>query len=485
MKEGVLENMFRLSRLKIFILLSILLQLFDFKIFAGELLKSEDGKKDILIVNLEESLNIALEKNRQRLVSKAAIEIARAQHEQALSAYWPQLKLTATAIRMDEDPNFTFPSSTFTVPALGSVPVPERDVKHMDRDTLLSSLALTYPVYTGGKRAAISKQAELGIKIARESARRTDLQVIYDVNRMYYGSVLARSLRELGQETLERFEMTLDLTERLYKNGAGTVKKTDYLRTKVIVSSIRSMLELLISNDSLAKAALINSMGLDWKTQIELSEEEIPFRPFKSDLNKLVTDANQFNSDLTQLQLALKIARAKIKENKSGYFPMIAFTGNLRHIDNSYDKGLTNSTNSDSWTIGLAMEIPLFNGFRTRSKVKESIARLNKIKQEKILFREGVALQIKDAIIQISRSQGQVGATEEALSASRENRELNVRAYQDELVETRDVIEAQLLESFINAQYLKALYDHVENLTRLEFIVGKAVKSTIELGVIK
>jgi outer membrane protein TolC len=479
MKEGVLENMFRLSRLKIFILLSILLQLFDFKIFAGELLKSEDGKKDILIVNLEESLNIALEKNRQRLVSKAAIEIARAQHEQALSAYWPQLKLTATAIRMDEDPNFTFPSSTFTVPALGSVPVPERDVKHMDRDTLLSSLALTYPVYTGGKRAAISKQAELGIKIARESARRTDLQVIYDVNRMYYGSVLARSLRELGQETLERFEMTLDLTERLYKNGAGTVKKTDYLRTKVIASSIRSMLELLISNDSLAKAALINSMGLDWKTQIELSEEEIPFRPFKSDLNKLVTDANQFNSDLTQLQLALKIARAKIKENKSGYFPMIAFTGNLRHIDNSYDKGLTNSTNSDSWTIGLAMEIPLFNGFRTRSKVKESIARLNKIKQEKILFREGVALQIKDAIIQISRSQGQVGATEEALSASRENRELNVRAYQDELVETRDVIEAQLLESFINAQYLKALYDHVENLTRLEFIVGKAVKRTI------
>lgn len=466
-------------------MLGVLLQLFGFNIFAEELLKSEGDKKDILIVNLEESLNIAHEKNRQRLVSKAAIEIARAQHAQALSAYWPQLKLTATAIRIDEDPTFTFPGKTFTVPMLGSVQVPENDVKHMDRDTIHGSLALTYPVYTGGKRSAISKQAELGIRLSRESARRTDLQIVYDVNRIYYGTVLAKSLRELGQKTLERFEMTLDLTERLYKNGAGTVKKTDYLRTKVIVSSIRSMLELLRSNESLAKAALINTMGLNWKTQIELSEEEIPFRPFNSDLTKLVTDANQFNSDLTQLQLALKIARAKIKENKSGYFPTIAFTGNLRHIENSYDKGLTNSTNSDSWTIGLAMEIPLFNGFRTRSKVKEAIARLDKVKQEKILFREGVALQIKDAILQIARSQGQVGATEEALSAARENRELNVRAYQDELVETRDVIEAQLLESFINAQYLKALYDHVENLTRLEFIVGKAVKSTIELGVIK
>jgi outer membrane protein TolC len=477
--------MFRVSRLRVFILLGVLLQLFDFNIFAEELLTSEGDKKDILIVNLEESLDIAHEKNRQRLVSKAAIEIAKAQHAQALSAYWPQLKLTATAIRIDEDPTFTFPGKTFTVPMLGSVQVPENDVKHMDRDTIHGSLALTYPVYTGGKRSAILKQAELGIRLSRESARRTDLQIVYDVNRIYYGTVLAKSLRELGQKTLERFEMTLDLTERLYKNGAGTVKKTDYLRTKVIVSSIRSMLELLRSNESLAKAALINTMGLNWKTQIELSVEEIPFRPFKSDLTKLVTDANQFNPDLTQLQLALKIARTKIKENKSGYFPMIAFTGNLKHIENSYDKGLTNSTNRDSWTIGLAMEIPLFNGFRTRSKVKEAIARLDKIKQEKILFREGVTLQIKDAILQIARSQGQVGATEEALSAALENRELNVRAYQDELVETRDVIEAQLLESFINAQYLKALYDNVENITRLEFIVGKAVKSTIELGVIK
>ena len=477
--------MFRVSRLRVFILLGVLLQLFDFNIFAEELLKSEGNKKDILIVNLEESLNIALEKNRQRLVSKAAIEIAKAQHAQALSAYWPQLKLTATAIRMDEDPIFTFPGKTFTVPMLGSVQVPENDVKHMDRDTLLSALALTYPVYTGGKRAAISKQAEIGIKIARESARRTDLQVIYDVNRIYYGSVLARELRKLGQETLERFEVTLDLTEHLYKKGAGTVKKTDYLRTQVIVSSIRSMLELLRSNESLAKAALINSMGLDWKTQIELSEEEIPFRPLKSDLIKLVTEANQFNPDLTQLQLALKIARAKIKENKSGYFPMIAFTGNLKHIENSYDKGLTNSTNRDSWTIGLAMELPLFNGFRTKSKVREAVARLDKIKQEKILFREGITLHVKDAFLQIARAQGQVGATEEALNAAQENRELNVRAYQDELVETRDVIEAQLLESFINAQYLKALYDHIENLTRLEFIIGKAVKRTIEYGEIK
>ncbi len=473
-------NIFRLIILEICVLLSILLQTYDFNLAAAELTKPEATKKNILRVNLKECLNIALEKNRRRQVSKAAIEIAEAQYKQALSAYWPQLKLTASATRVDDDPNFIFPASSFTVPMMGSIPVPEQDVKLLDRDTLLSSLNMTYPVFTGGKRSAISEQAELGIEIARESARRTDLRVIYDVSRMYYGGVLATAIRKLGQETLERFEVTLELTENLYKKGAGTVKKTDYLRTLVMVSSIRSMLELLISNERLAEAALINSMGLDWKSQIELSEKEIPFKPFKSDLSKLVNDANQFNPDMTQLKLGFKAVRAKIKENKSGFFPMIAFTGDIKHIENSYDEGLTNSTNRDSWTIGIAMEMPLFTGFRTKNKVKEAVAHLDKIKHEEILLHEGIALQVKNAFLQIARAQGQIESTEDALNAARENRELNVRAYQDELVETRDVIEAQLLESFINAQHLRALYDHVENLAKLEFIIGKAVEGIFE-----
>ncbi len=72
-------------------------------------------------------------------------------------------------------------------------------------------------------------------------------------------------------------------------------------------------------------------------------------------------------------------------------------------------------------------------------------------------------------------SQGQVKASQEALAAATENRELNVRACQQELVETKDVIEAQLIEFFMHDQYLRVLYDHQSNLSNLEFIVGKTI----------
>jgi len=468
------------SRLTVFSLFMLIMFGFGFPLYAEEGGKSEGSKTGILIAGLEECLDIALKNNRHRLVSKFSIEIAEAQHKQALSAYWPQLKIGVSATRLDEDVNFIFPEETSTyaisgiapVPINARVTVPEKDIKVMDRDTIVSSLNLIYPVYTGGKRGAIAEQAEIGIKVEKEFARRTDLQVIYDVKRMYYGAVLAKNLQKLGRDTLDRFKITLRLTEHLYKTGSGTVKKTDYLRTKVIVSTIRSMLEMLKSNDKLAKAALVNAMGLDWKTRIEPAEKEIPFKPFGVDLTKLVTNAYQFNPDWASLKLAIKAAEAGIEEAQSGHFPMIALTGSLNHIDNPYDYGIMTDQNRNSWTIGIGLEIPLFTGFRTKNEVREAAARLDKIKQQKVLFHEGLALQVKDAFLQIARAQGQVAATKDSLDAALENRKLNVRAYQNELVETKDVIEAQLMEAFVNGQYVKALNDHAVNRARLNFIVG-------------
>lgn len=468
------------SRLTIILLLMIIISGFGFPLHAEEPWKSEASKKGILTADLEECLDIALKNNRHRLVSNFAIEIAEAQHKQALSAYWPQLKIGVSATRLDEDVNFIFPEETsnYTISGIAPIPidarvtVPEKDIKVMDRDTIVSSLGLIYPLYTGGKRGAIAEQAEIGVKVAKESAKRTDLQVIYDVKRMYYGAVLAKKLQKLGQDTLDRFKITLGLTEHLYKTGSGTVKKTDYLRTKVIVSTIRSMLEMLKSNDKLAKAALVNAMGLDWKTRIEPSENEIPFKPFGVDLTKLVANAYEFNPDWASLKLAIKAAEAGIDVAKSGHFPMIALIGSLNNINNSYDYGIMTDQNRNSWTIGIGLEIPLFTGFRTQNEVREAAARLDKIKQQKVLFHEGLALQVKDVFLQMARAQGQVAATKDSLDAALENRKLNVRAYQNEVVETKDVIEAQLLEAFVNGQYLKALNDHAVNRAKLNFIVG-------------
>ena len=449
-------------------------------------------------LSLQECIDIALENNRKCTASKFAVQIAQAQHKQTLSAYWPQVLLKSSYTYMDEDPVFIFPAKTINSvntayitawkggpvvagPIYSNVSsdVPEDRVKIANRSTTFASLGLTYPLYTGGLRSAIAKQAKSGLNAAKEEARRTDLEVVYDVKRMYYACILARNLHRIGKDALARLETTLALTENLYKKGSGKVKKTDYLRNKTIVEAVRSAVAFLESNEQIAKAALINSMGLVWDAAVEPFDAEIPFNPYQADLKELVSSSYQFSPDWAKLKAGLEAVEAQIDEAKSGYFPKIAITGNLNRIYNPYDYGVASGTNEKSWAVGVGMELPIFDGFLTQNKVKEARARLAKLEQEKILLKEGMALQIKHIFLRMVGAQKQQKANEEAAVTAQENRELNIRAYQDELVETQDVIEAQIMESFMKAQYQKSLYDHAQAQAHLDFVVGEQIKKVL------
>jgi outer membrane protein len=237
---------------------------------------------------------------------------------------------------------------------------------------------------------------------------------------------------------------------------------------------------LLENNEKLAKAGLINTMGLQWQAAIALAAQEIPYSFCKSDLSKLVGTAYQFNPDWAKLKAGLEAAQAKIREERSGHLPTLALTGSLNHIANPYDQGLATARNKDSWAVGIVLELPIFSGFLTQNKIKAARANLEKIKEEKVLLREGIALQVKDTFLRLVRAQQQQKAAKEAMLAATENRELNERAYENELVETKDVLEAQLMESSMEAEYQKILYDHIEAQARLELIVGMEVNKLID-----
>ncbi len=442
----------------------------------------EDGTCPILSLTLEQCLNIALEKNRQRTVSALAIKIAECQHKQALSSYWPRLMLTSSYSRLDEDLEFIFPEETsvYNIAGVGPAPVtvPDKIVTVAERDTGITTLDLVLPVFTGGMRSAIVDQTKSGMEAARQVARRTDLKVIYDVKRMYYGAVLARSLHEISKDVLGRMKAMLTLTERLYKEGSGSVTKIDYLRIKIISESIRSAVAALESNREITKAALLNTMGLTWKTRFDLSESQIPYKPYDTNLEILVCNSYEFNPDWKQFQAGLEAAEAKIREEKGGFWPTVALTGTLWQMDSSYDAGMTNKYNEDGWEIGFGIQIPIFNGFMTANKVKEARVRFEKMQNEQVLLREGLALQIKNIFLQMISCKKQLDSVGEASRLAEENRKLCLRAYNSELVEIQEVIEAQLMESLLKAVYKKTLYEHCEAQFRMEFIVGGKVNET-------
>lgn len=457
----------------------------------------DESSPQLTKLTLQNCIDLALENNHARAASRYGIEIAEAQHRQALSAYWPQVGIKATYSIMDEDPNFIFPSQGMRVPAstiIATTPlgpmtieipastfvIPEQNVKLMDRQNFVASLNGTIPLYTGGKVSSIVRQAEQGLRAAKEESRRTDLQVAYDTTRYYYGAVLGKELLKIGRDTLSRMEVTLELTENLYTKGSGRVKKTDYLRNKTVVEWLRSAVSSLDANEKLARAALTNSMGIPWNTPIKVAAETLPFTPIRGDMQSLVSETYRFNPDWARMEAGLTAADAKISEARSGHLPKAGLFGSLTRIENSYDKGIVTPENRNSWAVGIGLEIPLFDGLRTTNEVREAKARLARLKEQQVLLREGLALQVKHLFIQLMRSQDQQTSTGAAAISAEENRSLNERAYQEELVETKDVIEAQLMESLMKAQHLKTLYDHLEAKANLDFVVGKEVTARIE-----
>jgi len=421
---------------------------------------------------LNECIAIALQKHQSLTISDAQVSMAEALYQQAMSAYWPSINGNVSAVRSDQDRTFSINGSLTTPTPFGplSIPVNIKTTLY-DRDLLRASINLSYPIFTGLKRPAIIGQAEKGVKIAEQGRRKTKLDIVRDVKKYYYSAQFALQMEQLTKDTLERFKSLEDLTERLYKNGSLLVKKTDYLRTKTTTALTRTLLNETTYTRELAHEALGNAMGQAWNDQYKLVESEMP-TTISTNLQELVDAANQFNPEIQQLRLAVQISDDQITEAQSGYYPMIGFQASAHKLWNELDGGLVNEDNRDGWDIGVGMEWNLFDGFATSGKVKHAKAQQRKLKSQRILLDEGMALQVKLQFLRIRSSGKQIKDSKSAFDFARENRKLHTRAYQQDLVETKDVIEAQLIESLAQSAYFRSRHALEIGLTSLEYLIG-------------
>lgn len=490
-----------------------------------------DGVAAVRRLTLPECVSLALAGNRRRGASRHAVSMAEAQHRQALSGYWPQVHFSGGFLRLDEAANFVFPATTVPVPAgaiavpAGSVnvpafavtipagvlgpgvpaadvlvpvpaqtvttpgqvvttpahdlAVPEQEVDLVGQSSWLVSVQGQYLLWDGGWRRALREQAWQGVRAAREASRRTDLEVLESVTRLYWGAVLAARLKQEGDETLERMEATLSLTERLYQEGAGRIRKTDYLENRLVVEALRSAVALLERNVAMSRAALANTLGLSWRASVCPADETVPYVPLEGSLDELVADAYIFNPDWARMEASVSAAEAEVRAERAGHAPKVVLTGTLNGWWNRLDSGMATDENKQSWTVGVGMEWPLFEGFRTRERVREARALLAKRREERVLLREGLALQVRTVLFGLVAAGKRFEATGSALATARENRALNERAYKSELVETEDVVSAQLMAALATAVHCRVRYEHAALLAKLDLLVGSAVRGRL------
>ena len=227
----------------------------------------------------------------------------------------------------------------------------------------------------------------------------------------------------------------------------------------------------------LAHQALANAMGLVWTNQLNLATDEQPLQLNES-LQILVDNAHKFNPDIQQLSLAVYTSGDKITEARSGYYPVLGFQATAHKIWSDFDSGVINSDNREGWTIGLEMRWNLFDGFRTSGKVDHAKAELRQLESQRILLNQAMALQIKQQFLRLKSASKQIEDTLEATNYARQNRKLHIRAYREELVETKDMIESQIVEAFSQGSFYRSRHNLNMALVALEYLVGRNIQAT-------
>ena len=466
------------------------------------------------VLSLNGCLRIARENNHTRPASQFAVAVAEAQHRQALAAYWQQVNVKGGVTTMEHSFDFEYPAGNMYIPAqsisvpggqavvtipsgvLGPTaiqlpvsfpgqtintnaqifPIPAQKIKLMDKTTESVDGNFNLLLADGGMRKGYREQALGAVDAAKAESRRTDLELTDGVTRIFYGAVLARQLRKLGDDTLERMEATLKITETLYKEGSGTVTKADYLDNEVMVDSLRAIVGPLEENEASSEAALAYTMGLSWKSSVEPSDEEIPYQAYSGNLDELVATAYEFNPDWKKLEAGLRAYEGERLTASSGHYPKLALTGDLRRIWNNYTGGISTSDNRGGWTVGAGVEIPIFDGFLTNGKVAEAQARINQLKEQKLLLREGIGLQIRNLFLGLAAAEKTHQGSSDAMKAAKDDQDLTTRAYESGLVDTARVIRVQLQEALVSATYYKAVYEHLALESSIDLVVGTEIQ---------
>lgn len=437
-------------------------------------------------LSLQQAMDVAIHNNLERKLSVQAVAIAESQYQEALSARWPTLTLQGSFQRRDEAPTFVFPSSSIPLgplsgaisAALGGAPVPldiavpEQKVKLFNRNTTIGSVQMMYPLYTGGKISSLISQADFGKEIAQEEMRRTTLQVVRDVKRYYYAARLTRELADTAGETVRLLTSTRDLTQKLYEAGSGSVNKLDYFKTDMAVSYARSVEADFVARHQSALAALVNTMGLPWDSKVTPTDPLDVTLGTHPEMEALVRQAHDFNPQLGVMKLAVKVAGAKVDEARSGYFPQVALTAEASHIQNSYDSGLTNDVNRNSWTIGVGVSMPLFDGWRTASQVNTARLQRDQMEEKQKLVEQGIAVLVKNLFIEYDGARQQTQISKEAIKTAEENAELTSKAFEMGASKPQDVIEAHILRAIIRGNLYRAHHDQLLKLAELDYVLG-------------
>lgn len=314
------------------------------------------------------------------------------------------------------------------------------------------------------------EQGKLSVAASQAQFAQAQQDLIVRVSQAYFDVLTAQDALASLQAQQTAITEQLASAKRNFEVGTATITDTHEAQARYDLAVAQA---LAAENDlQIKRTALQQIIGKSPADLAALRAGTQLNAPAPAAIDPWVSSAEQQNYGVVGQQLALEIAQREIKKNRAGHAPTLDLVASRNHNTQSGSTLLTTANTSNSTTVGIQWNMPLFSGFGVTSKVREAIALEDKARNDLESARRTAAQGARQAYLGVNSGLAQVKALEAAEASSKLALESNKLGYQVGVRINIDVLNAQQQVYATQKDLAKARYDTIMNGLRLKSAAG-------------
>ena len=418
----------------------------------------------IKTLTLEECLKLGLENSNLLKISQSQVESSRAKIREAKSHLLPRLTLNAGYTKLS-----TVPPFRVNLP-ISPVPV---TIQEAILDNYNVKLSINQPLFTGMRLRSLKKAQQYNNNAEESTFSHDANEVSYAIYSAFWNYYKTKKILELALENCKQLEKLVTDTKYFLQNGLVT--RNDLLKLEVQYANLK--LNKIESENAvnLSRASLNKLLGYNLAEQTEILVDTTDITPEKYNLKELINEAVKQREQLKGLVMRIKSCEKYVTAANSGWFPAIYLYGNYYYNKPNQRFMPLQDEFNDSWDIGISLSWDLWNWRNTSSKISQAKQQLIQIQSRYEEIKKNIEMEVYQSYLHIISAEDKIEVNKIALTQAEENYRITTEKYNQQLVTSSDLIDAEVMLTNAKTQYTHALVDYQLTKVKLEKSIGRKI----------
>ncbi len=324
--------------------------------------------------------------------------------------------------------------------------------------TTNATLSASQPLYRPANQATY-KQGMKQLDLAQSQLTAADQDLAVRVSQAYFDVLAAKDNLTFVQAQKAAVAEQLASAKRNFEVGTSTITDTREAQARFDLVIAQ---EIAAENDLRVKKIALDQLVGKTDTQPKALAQPLTLPGLlPNDVNAWVQQSEAAHPNIQQSQIGLEVAQLETQKAQAGHKPTLDLNASYSAINNmdGSNTNLAFGSRVGITTIGLAFNLPLFAGFSTQNRIKETLALEDKARNDLEGAKRAVAQSTRTAFFGVLSGQGQVKALEAAEASSQSALDANKLGYQVGVRINIDVLNSQSQLFQTKRDLAKARYD--------------------------